>query len=235
MAEFQGRDQALLVIAHPDDESMFFGPCMRSLCEEFSWHVLCLSTGNADGLGSQREQELHHACELLQIRVHRTVNDPLLQDGMHVRWDLSHIERHVAAAVDELKPAMVLTFDELGVSGHPNHIGTHYGVRRWYKNTQHNCRLCFLKTVPLVVKFLGPLLQLLVPVLRLIAGPAQLLHALPTGRKPGVVIATAQHISEIQVAMQAHASQYVWYRRLYMKLSLYAFMNIIWSEHSKRA
>lgn len=23
------------------------------------------------------------------------------------------------------------------------------------------------------------------------------------------------------------------YRRLYMKLSLYAFMNIIWSEHSK--
>lgn len=45
MAEFQGRDQALLVIAHPDDESMFFGPCMRSLCEEFSWHVLCLSTG----------------------------------------------------------------------------------------------------------------------------------------------------------------------------------------------
>lgn len=144
----------------------------------------------------------------------------------------------------------MLTFDELGVSGHPNHIGTHYGVRRWYKNTQHSCRLCFLvcytcsaqlqsshpayrllvhllyanlvvlaitfllylqKTVPLVVKFLGPLLQLLVPVLRLIAGPAQLLHALPTGRKPGVVIATAQHISEIQVAMQAHASQYVWY------------------------
>lgn len=43
----------------------------------------------------------------MQIQVHRTVNDPLLQDGMHVRWDLSHIERHVAAAVDELKPAMV--------------------------------------------------------------------------------------------------------------------------------
>lgn len=38
----------------------------------------------------------------------------------------------------------VLTFDELGVSGHPNHISIHYGVRRWYRQTQHDCRLCFL-------------------------------------------------------------------------------------------
>lgn len=43
----------------------------------------------------------------MQAQVHRVVNDPLLQDGMQVRWDLNHIERHVAAAVDELKPALV--------------------------------------------------------------------------------------------------------------------------------
>lgn len=92
MTEVQGREEALLVISHPDDESMFFGPCIRRLHEEFSWHVLCLSTGespsrrheyflqlgrtfykgtlpagNADGLGPQREQELHHACVLLQV------------------------------------------------------------------------------------------------------------------------------------------------------------------------
>eukprot|EP00892_Ulva_mutabilis_P006817 jgi/Ulvmu1/4507/UM002_0233.1 len=235
MAASEERQQALLVIAHPDDESMFFGPCLASLGDEFSWHLLCLSTGNADGLGPQREQELLHACVLLQVQVHRVINDPLLQDGMQIRWDLSQIEHHVAAAVDEVKPTLVLTFDELGVSGHPNHISTHYGVRRWHDQTSYNCRLCFLKTVPLVIKFLGPLIQLLLSLVKLFAGSAQLLQAIPVGRRPGFVLADAHHIAEIQMAMQAHVSQYVWYRRLYMRVSVYTFMNLLWAEHSKRA
>jgi hypothetical protein len=36
---------ALLVIAHPDDESMFFGPLLRARSLEYRWHILCLSTG----------------------------------------------------------------------------------------------------------------------------------------------------------------------------------------------
>lgn len=39
------RPDALLIIAHPDDESMFFGPMLRSSREEYKWHVMCLSTG----------------------------------------------------------------------------------------------------------------------------------------------------------------------------------------------
>eukprot|EP01043_Picozoa_sp_COSAG02_P095334 COSAG02_NODE_31709_length_528_cov_10.728868_1_plen_48_part_10 len=44
--------------AHPDDESMFFGPAL--LCRHGGQQVklLCLSTGNADGLGETRKQEL---------------------------------------------------------------------------------------------------------------------------------------------------------------------------------
>jgi GlcNAc-PI de-N-acetylase len=39
------RSAALLVIAHPDDECMFFGPALLSQLEHYEWHVLCLSTG----------------------------------------------------------------------------------------------------------------------------------------------------------------------------------------------
>ena len=38
----------------------------------------------------------------------------------------------------------VATFDGLGVSGHPNHIATHYGVKRWHTNTQPACTVLFL-------------------------------------------------------------------------------------------
>ena len=58
----------VLVIAHPDDESMFFLPTIRSLQEagETVW-ILCLTTGNYDGLGNTRKLELSKVCRLLRI------------------------------------------------------------------------------------------------------------------------------------------------------------------------
>lgn len=56
------------------------------------------------------------------------------------------------ALIDRCRCVQVITFDELGVSGHPNHISTHYGVRRWHKKTQHTCRLCFLVGITLAAR-----------------------------------------------------------------------------------
>ena len=41
------RQTALLVIAHPDDETMFFAPTLQVLRTQYNWHILCLSTGVA--------------------------------------------------------------------------------------------------------------------------------------------------------------------------------------------
>jgi len=38
-------DSVLLVIAHPDDEAMFFVPSIQHLKQYFHVHVLCLSNG----------------------------------------------------------------------------------------------------------------------------------------------------------------------------------------------
>jgi len=59
----------LLVTAHPDDESMFFAPTTLSLTKKFSIDLfhLCLSSGNADGLGETRKAELSNSLDVLGI------------------------------------------------------------------------------------------------------------------------------------------------------------------------
>ena len=49
----------LYVIAHPDDEAMFFVPSITQLRTTNDLYLLCLSNGNFDGLGKIREKELH--------------------------------------------------------------------------------------------------------------------------------------------------------------------------------
>ena len=59
----------LLVTAHPDDEAMFFAPTILSLSRKPSIDLfhLCLSSGNADGLGVIRKAELTNSLDILGI------------------------------------------------------------------------------------------------------------------------------------------------------------------------
>ena len=60
-----------LLIAHPDDEAMFFAPTVLALTHpETGNHVtiLSLSSGNAEGLGETRRRELVESALLLGLR-----------------------------------------------------------------------------------------------------------------------------------------------------------------------
>ena len=59
----------LLVTAHPDDEAMFFAPTILSLSRKPSlgFFHLCLSSGNADGLGVTRKAELTNSLDVFGI------------------------------------------------------------------------------------------------------------------------------------------------------------------------
>src|SRR5688500_2778006 len=60
----------LVIIAHPDDECMFFGPTIVSLMNRRRGrdkvYLLCLSTGDYYGkeYGPKRKQELYHAIQI---------------------------------------------------------------------------------------------------------------------------------------------------------------------------
>ena len=57
----------LLVVAHPDDESIFFAGAIQSL-RDLPWHVICVTDGNADGRGAERAQEFATATKLLGVK-----------------------------------------------------------------------------------------------------------------------------------------------------------------------
>ena len=65
--------RVLIVTSHPDDETMFFGPTILSLCRGKSSFqgknvfLLCMSTGDHKTMGAKRKHELYEACKILGI------------------------------------------------------------------------------------------------------------------------------------------------------------------------
>ena len=63
----------LIITSHPDDETMFFGPTILSLCrgksnfQSKNLFLLCMSTGDHKSIGTKRKLELYEACKILGI------------------------------------------------------------------------------------------------------------------------------------------------------------------------
>jgi N-acetylglucosaminylphosphatidylinositol deacetylase len=73
----------LLVTAHPDDECLFFAPTILAL-NSSNLYSLCLSTGDADGLGEIRVGELGHSLDVLGIdKTRRWVVDSPCVSSFH--------------------------------------------------------------------------------------------------------------------------------------------------------
>jgi N-acetylglucosaminylphosphatidylinositol deacetylase len=71
------RRRILLITAHPDDECMFFAPSIREFISEGCCvDLLCLSSGNYDGLGPVRTAEVRKSAAILGIETVLVINDP---------------------------------------------------------------------------------------------------------------------------------------------------------------
>jgi hypothetical protein len=108
--------RTLFVIAHPDDEAMFFAPTILSMHNRSQLHLICLSVGNNDGLGKVREKELYKSCAVLGIPEERVriYDEEGLHDGMKNHWDSSLVLDIVKNAVEEFqintvcKPSLII-------------------------------------------------------------------------------------------------------------------------------
>ncbi|KAF7970162.1 hypothetical protein HWV62_24868 [Athelia sp. TMB] len=99
--------RVLLVTAHPDDETMFFAPTLLGLLkhpkEAVEIYSLCLSTGDADGLGLTRPRELARALDILGVDEgkHWIVDHPDLKDDITATWDPQVIADVVAPYISQ--------------------------------------------------------------------------------------------------------------------------------------
>jgi len=145
----------LFVHAHPDDETVGTGATMAHYAaqgahvalvtctagEEGEIHVpelAGLAAAEADQLGGYRISELAAACAALGVADHRFLGGAgrYRDSGMmglptndHPRafWraDVDAAARELLEIIRELRPQVLVTYDEIGFYGHPDHIQAH--------------------------------------------------------------------------------------------------------------
>lgn len=142
-----------LLIAHPDDEAMFFSPVLQSITRPHLRNkvfILCLSTGDADGLGQIRKSELVRSGLHLGITSAEhivVIEDKRFVDSMSITWkqdDVADVLAHYFApsstrsSKNTAPPTAlidtIITFDAQGVSGHPNHISLYHGAKAFLQS-----------------------------------------------------------------------------------------------------
>ena len=114
---------ALVVIAHPDDESFGLGGLLARLAADGArLRVLCFTRGEASTLGAdadlavERPLELADAAEVLSVTEVSLLDYP---DGGLATIPDDDLERAVEAHLDDAEALVV--FEPHGVTGHPDH------------------------------------------------------------------------------------------------------------------
>jgi LmbE family N-acetylglucosaminyl deacetylase len=144
----------LCVRAHPDDESSATGGLLAKLAAEGRRTAVIICTGGEEGeihdpdlvyeeafprLGEIRKTELHAACEVLKVSElhmlgYRDSGMAGTESNAHpdafCNADLDEAASKVAAIIRELRPRVIVTDNEWGGYGHPDHIMSHRSTVR---------------------------------------------------------------------------------------------------------
>ncbi|KAH7139154.1 phosphatidylinositol glycan class L [Dendryphion nanum] len=246
----QGK-RILLLIAHPDDEAMFFAPTLLALTRPESRNhvkILCLSSGDADGLGETRKKELVKSGLQLGLRSADDVliiEDRNFPDSMTVAWHprlISNLLTSVFAPKMASIPSneapettidVIVTFDAHGVSSHPNHKSLYKGAHAFLKALMHKhsgwecpIKLYTLTSTTIFRKYIS-----------LLDAPATVIGAVTKRKELGTFPTPLMFVSSpvgyrtAQKAMTtAHESQMRWFRWGWITLSRYMILNDLKKE-----
>ncbi|CAB1097639.1 unnamed protein product [Ectocarpus sp. CCAP 1310/34] len=226
-----------VVIAHPDDESMFFAPTLTTLERRGQRAaVLCLSSGDFYGLGQTRKRELVKACGVLGVEEDDVViiEHPKLQDGSTEAWPADVVSSHVHDFVQKFGIQTILTFDEGGISGHSDHTAVNRGVALFLRTravTRHTASIAG-GSGSSSISALDAFALVTTGMLRKYSGMLDMPWSLATSYRPPLGAFFSSCSARIAwAAMAAHHSQFVWYRRLFVIFSRYAYVNTFTRMH----
>ena len=155
LANYSGY-RALLVHAHPDDETINNGSTMALYAARGAQITLItctrgeegevlipdlahLAAHETDALGDHRVEELAQAMAELGVADHRFLGEGVKRyrdSGMmgtdannrpDTFWsaDFDEATQSLVSVIDEIKPHVMITYDEFGGYGHPDHIQAH--------------------------------------------------------------------------------------------------------------
>lgn len=146
--------KVLFIFAHPDDESFSSGGTIATLAKGgHDVYLVSATKGEAglvgdppittqDKLGKVREKEQGAAAKILGIR---NIFYLGLIDGTLHKYSVGFLTKKILSIVKKENPDIVVTFDEHGVSNHPDHIAVSLAAtvsfEKYAKNIRKHVRL----------------------------------------------------------------------------------------------
>ncbi len=242
----------LLVHAHPDDESIYTGATMAryaaegvpvtlitctlgELGEVIPADLRQLAADREDRLGPYRIGELAAACAALGVTDHRFLGGPgrWRDSGMmglpsnadpRCFWqaDLDEAARDLLAVIRAVRPGVMISYDDNGFYGHPDHIQAHRVAWRAFHLAADSCPVAKFYAIALPRSVLAGAIRLTGPDACPDAGPdagpapppgfteVSSLGELPFGVPDEQVtteIDAAGYLAAKTAAMRAHATQ----------------------------
>lgn len=226
------KKKILFLIAHPDDEVMFFGPTILRLVKDNEIFLVCLSNGNAEGIGKVREKELLKSCQILGISEQNIeiIENSNLQDSMSLDWNPALISGILSNIVIKRGIEIIITFDEFGISRHPNHIACYYGTLVFFNSLEtQKPHIYVLPSVFILRKYLSffdLFFTLAFYLYHLLLGSYfSQLFRVKDKKSYHLSINSLSQFRNVQRAMIGHSSQMKWFRWLYIYTSRYMIFN----------
>lgn len=139
----------VVVLAHPDDESIPIGGTLAKYAAQgVEITLVCATKGEAgiptlsrEETAPIRQQELLAAVDVLGLSGVRFLG---WQDGELNNADESIVIHQLVTILLELQPEIVITFGEDGISGHPDHIAIHHLTTSAFKQVQLDSILYYI-------------------------------------------------------------------------------------------
>lgn len=126
----------LVIVAHPDDEAFgTSGTLARYGAEGVRTALICVTRGEAglsagladspEALAELRSNELRCSAQVIGLTDFYLLDYP---DGGAAGWNMAALTAQVAGLIEGVRPTVVVTFDEYGVTHHPDHVAVHEAV-----------------------------------------------------------------------------------------------------------
>lgn len=139
----------LAVFAHPDDEAFGPGGTLALLSKTHDVYIVTVTGGEAgkcsidhpnEDLHSVRMRELHESAKILGVK---EVDFFGYKDGTLSNNLYLGLAEKILHKLKELKPEIIITFDNLGVSGHIDHITVSLATTFALSKTNFNSELWY--------------------------------------------------------------------------------------------
>ena len=124
--------------------------------------LIHLASSDTDSLGEHRESELANAMEALGVSDFRFLaegerkyrdsgmmgTEPNNRPDVFWQADLEEASDYLVKVIEEVKPHVLITYDEIGGYGHPDHIQAHRAAMRASEKSNWQIQKIYWNTMP---------------------------------------------------------------------------------------